>query len=179
MSESTRRYATILLGCAALVAALPAAAEEDAVAKARSTVSELGKRWNGEVNAGTRAAYVELQRAADRSGVRVMMDVSYGPHELQVMDVFVPEEPPADPMPVVAYFHGGGLTGGDKVGADGLIYSNIPTFFARHGVEEVNFTFEGHNDARQRGIRSSVSLSRPTAIWPISSDAPATKMSTL
>lgn len=23
----------------------------------------------------------------------------------------------------------------------------------RHGVEEVNFTFEGHNDARQRGIR--------------------------
>ncbi|HEV8375117.1 MAG TPA: hypothetical protein VGR38_02655, partial [Candidatus Polarisedimenticolia bacterium] len=23
----------------------------------------------------------------------------------------------------------------------------------RHGVAEVNFTFEGHNDARQRGIR--------------------------
>ena len=23
----------------------------------------------------------------------------------------------------------------------------------RHGIEEVNFTFEGHNDARQRGIR--------------------------
>jgi hypothetical protein len=23
----------------------------------------------------------------------------------------------------------------------------------RHGVEEVNFTFDGHNDARQRGIR--------------------------
>ena len=23
----------------------------------------------------------------------------------------------------------------------------------RHGVEEVNFTFEGHQDARQRGIR--------------------------
>ena len=23
----------------------------------------------------------------------------------------------------------------------------------RHGVDEVNFTFEGHNDARQRGIR--------------------------
>ena len=23
----------------------------------------------------------------------------------------------------------------------------------RHGIEEVNFTFDGHNDARRRGIR--------------------------
>ena len=23
----------------------------------------------------------------------------------------------------------------------------------RHGIEEVNFTFEGHNDSRTRGIR--------------------------
>ena len=23
----------------------------------------------------------------------------------------------------------------------------------RHGIDEVNFTFEGHNDARRRGIR--------------------------
>ena len=23
----------------------------------------------------------------------------------------------------------------------------------RHGIDEVNFTFDGHNDARKRGIR--------------------------
>ena len=33
----------------------------------------------------------------------------------------------------------------------------------RHGIEEVNFTFEGHNDARRRGIRVLTTRSSSTA----------------
>lgn len=40
-------------------------------------------------------------------------DVSYGPHELQVLD-FLPADGVEEPMPVLVYFHGGGFTGGKK-----------------------------------------------------------------
>ena len=38
-------------------------------------------------------------------------------------------------------------------GAAGGAEAEFGTAAERHGIEEVNFTFEGHKDARQRGIR--------------------------
>lgn len=138
-----------LVGFSALISSslllmLPAhAADSDAVATARAGVRDLGKNWNGEVNVATQALYVELQRSADRSGVKATMDLSYGPHELQAMDIFVPEVRPAEPVPVVVYIHGGAMVRGDKINAnsDGLISSNIPTFFARNGMIGINANY--------------------------------------
>jgi len=135
--------AALVAGWALVLTTLPVhSADEDAVATARSGVAELGKQWNGEVNTATQALFVELHRTADRSGVKATMDVSYGPHALQGMDIFAPDERPTEPAPVVVFFHGGGLVRADKLipGSD-LIYSNIPTFFARNGIVGVNANY--------------------------------------
>ncbi len=141
--KSTKRFLT---GIVSTVLLLPlmldeARSQNDAVAAARSVVRDLGKKWDGQVNAATRSAFVELHGSSDRSSVRVISDVSYGPEPLQTFDLFVPEELPATPAPIVVYLHGGGLVTGDKVGPDGLIYSNIPTFYARHGMIGVNMNY--------------------------------------
>ena len=135
---------SILMGSSVLLTALPAHSNDlEAVATARDGVRDLGKNWNGEVNVATQALYMELQRSADRSGVNATMDVSYGPDELQGMDVFVPEVRPAEPVPVVVYIHGGAMVRGNKINAnsEGLISSNIPTFFARHGMIGINANY--------------------------------------
>ena len=70
------------------------------------------------------------------------MDVSYGPHELQTVDVFAPVERSDELAPVVVFVHGGGMVRGNKTIANtDLIYSNIPTFFARHGIVGVNANY--------------------------------------
>src|SRR5262245_18352499 len=39
-------------------------------------------------------------------------DVKYGPHERNVLDLYLPK--PGGPSPLVLYIHGGGFQGGDK-----------------------------------------------------------------
>ena len=39
--------------------------------------------------------------------------------------------------PPVVYFHGGGYVAGERSPHPGLIYDNVPTFFARHGVTDL------------------------------------------
>lgn len=140
---STLAGFSLLAGCAFLFASPPGhSADEAAVATARAGVAEIGKQWNGEVNRATQVLYLELHRIADRSGVKATMDVSYGPHELQGMDIFAPEERLAEPAPVVVFFHGGGLVTADKlIRTSDLMYSNIPTFFARNGIVGVNANY--------------------------------------
>lgn len=45
-------------------------------------------------------------------GVQVIEDVPYGPHDLQKVDVYLPES--ASPTPVLIEIHGGGWRNGDK-----------------------------------------------------------------
>lgn len=142
------RYVSVLFG---LIAAQTASAQDEAlVAEARAGVAALGKQWNGEVNAATQALYVELHRHVDSSGIRQISDLSYGPHELQNFDLFVPEQGFSEPGPVLIYFHGGGLVRGDKLGAgtDGLIYSNIGKFMARAGGIGINANYRLVPDAK-------------------------------
>ncbi len=141
--SNARRGFIVVAGCALAFAALSAhSADEEAVAKARAGVAEIGKQWNGEVNLATQALLLELHRTADRSGVKATMDVKYGPHALQGMDIFTPESRPSEPAPVVVYLHGGALVRGDKLLASSdLISSNIPTFFARNGIVGINANY--------------------------------------
>lgn len=46
------------------------------------------------------------------SGITYTADISYGPHERNVFDLFLP--PSRKPAPLVIYIHGGGFTTGDK-----------------------------------------------------------------
>lgn len=118
-------------------------AADGAVAEARAGIAAIGKQWNGNVNTATQTIYTQLQRTAERSGVRVIADLEYGAHPLQGFDLFVPEADASAPRPVLVYLHGGGLVRGDKIGdgTDGLIYSNIGYFFARHGIVTLNANY--------------------------------------
>lgn len=136
--------AALIAGCILMFTSfLVQSADEDDVLTARNGIANLGKRWDREAMAVTSALYIELQlTTGDRSGVEVTVDVSYGPHELQTVDVFTPVERPDELAPVVIFVHGGGMVRGNKTIANtDLIYSNIPTFFARHGIVGVNANY--------------------------------------
>jgi acetyl esterase/lipase len=59
------------------------------------------------------------------SGVRAEKDIQYVPggDVAQRLDLFLPEKPPAKPLPLVVWIHGGGWMGGSKAGcpAAGLV----------------------------------------------------------
>lgn len=52
--------------------------------------------------------------AVDWAAMFAWRDVAYGPGPHQRLDVFAPGEPPAAPLPIFFYIHGGGWTHGDK-----------------------------------------------------------------
>lgn len=69
-------------------------------------------------------------------GVRVIRDVSYGPHGARnLMDFYLPEAGPT-PRPLVICIHGGGWAGGDKRG-----YAALGELLARRGFAAVSLTY--------------------------------------
>lgn len=126
-----------------------ASAQAQVLDAARVGVRELGKQWNGQVNAATTALYTRLQRQADRSGVRTAADLRYGDHALQTMDIVWPDAE-GQGRPIVVYLHGGGFVRGDKTSAasDHLIYANVATFVAKHDMVGVNANYRLAPDAQ-------------------------------
>ena len=90
------------------------AAEQEAYSKVHEGVAKLGKQWNGEVNVATTDLFIELHNVSDRSGVTLVSDISYGSHQLQVMDIVTPESESEELLPVVVFFNGGALIRGNK-----------------------------------------------------------------
>lgn len=104
-------------------------------------IRRLGQNFNPDILKATYALFEPLQRRAPKDGVEIHKDLAYGPDERQKLDVFVPAKKAGKPMPIVVYFHGGGYVAGERSPLPGLIYDNVPTFFARHGVIGVNATY--------------------------------------
>ena len=77
-----------------------------------------------------------------REDLRTQKDIAYGTDEKQKLDVYAPAKTKG-PRPVVVYIHGGGLARGDKdeAGTNDLINSNVPVYFARHGMVGVNVNY--------------------------------------
>jgi acetyl esterase/lipase len=59
------------------------------------------------------AASATAQEPKRPAGVKLLKDVSYGPHDRNVMDLYLPEAE-GKPRPVVLCIHGGGWAAGDK-----------------------------------------------------------------
>lgn len=105
------------------------------------SIRALGRNFNPEVLRATYDLFVPLQERADKSGVVRHMDIAYGGHHQQLLDIFTPEQKPAKPAPVVVYIHGGGYVAGERSPYAGLIYDNVPIFFARNAMIGVNATY--------------------------------------
>lgn len=104
-------------------------------------IRRLGQNFNPDILKATYALFEPLQRRAPKDGIEIHKDIAYGDDERQRLDVFLPTRKPAKPAPIVVYFHGGGYIAGERSPLPGLIYDNVPTFFARHGVIGVNATY--------------------------------------
>ncbi|MDG3006752.1 alpha/beta hydrolase [Paludisphaera mucosa] len=84
------------------------------------------------------ASAASLSRRPDKGGLR------YGPHERNVLDLWLPAGPavgPPRPAPVAIFFHGGGFLGGDK--------SSVPAWLIRRcrergiAVASANYRLSG------------------------------------
>jgi acetyl esterase len=113
-----------------------AAGKADVAAEIR----HMGRAFNPDILKATYALYAPLQRRAPKEGVEIHKDLAYGEDERHRLDVFVPAKKPAK-APIVVYIHGGGYVAGERSPLPGLIYDNVPTFFARHGMIGVNATY--------------------------------------
>ena len=87
-----------------------------------------------------RALYLPLLQAQPKDGIAVTMDIAYGPHERNKLDVHVPKPKP-NGVPVVMFVFGGGFVRGHKNDVGALVHGNIPDFFARNGYVGVNVNY--------------------------------------
>lgn len=105
-----------------------------------TAIRKMGQAFNEEILNATYAIFKPLQERAPKHGVTIHKDLAYGEDARHRLDVFVPAQKPAG-APVVVYFHGGGYVAGARSPLPGLIYDNVPTFFARDGCIGVNATY--------------------------------------
>ena len=132
----------LILLAGLMAAQITLSANDEDLEAVRAGVRQIGKQFNPRVLAATRDLYLPLQKQASRDGVEVIRDISYGRDELQTIDIYTPSEK-SDSAPVVVFLHGGGMVAGDKNmgNTDGLLYGNIPTFFARQGMIGINANY--------------------------------------
>ena len=115
--------------------------------------------------AKTGAIYAPLHDTEPYAGVAVTRDISYGPAERHLLDVFLAEDA-SGPRPVLVFVHGGGFTGGNKATPGSPFYDNVPLWAARNGLVGVNMTYRLAPQAsvagRAGGCRRRAALGRPT-----------------
>jgi len=88
----------------------------------------------------TSALYSPLHAVEPYAGIKVLRDISYGPHERNLLDLFASNEG-SDSAPVLVFIHGGGFTGGSKKSPASPFYDNVMLWAATHGMIGVNATY--------------------------------------
>jgi acetyl esterase/lipase len=102
-------------------------------------IREIGPKIDGR---RTAELYTPLQAKEPYQNVTVKRDISYGPHERHVLDVFAsPDTTAKSRKPVVVFIHGGGFTGGSKRGPNSPFYDNIGLWAAKQGFVGVTINY--------------------------------------
>lgn len=107
-----------------------------------AVVKELGKNLNQEIVSRMFGFYRAQLAGLSNAEIAVTKDLTYGTHERHKLDVHVARSVASGAdLPVVIFFHGGGLISGHKNLEDDLIWANIANFFAANGMVGVNATY--------------------------------------
>ena len=101
-----------------------------------TAIREMGAGAEPAINKASKGMFAPLLESAE--GVTQQLDISYGAHERQTVDVYT--QAGIKDAPVVLYVPGGGFTGGDKR-QDDFFFANIGRFFAKRGVVCVTMNY--------------------------------------
>jgi triacylglycerol lipase len=102
-----------------------------------AALREIGPRIEAQ---RTTAIFAALQPKEPYQGVALSRDVSYGPHERNVLDVFTTPDK-GKGKPVVVFIHGGGFSRGAKHSAGSPFYDNIGLWAASRGLVGVTINY--------------------------------------
>jgi acetyl esterase/lipase len=102
-------------------------------AELASALAAFGHEFDGAIAQQTAALYAPQPRVYEPAEITVAKDLAYGPHERQRLDVYTRVRRPAEPVPAVVVFHGGGLIGGSRGTT-----ANVAEYFASLGYVGVN-----------------------------------------
>ncbi len=99
----------------------------------RAAIAGMGCQLGPAVLAGTRALLVDEQEQLARLAPRPVVDVPYGEHPRQCLDIYAPEDR-ADKRPVLVWVHGGGFLKEAKSDPTHPFNAHFGRFAARKGM---------------------------------------------
>jgi len=109
-----------------------------------AALAAFGHEFDGAIAQQTAALYAPQPRVYEQEAeLSVTKDLAYGPHERQRVDIYTRARRPAEPVPAIIVFHGGGLIGGSR-GAT----TNVAEYFASLGYVGVNGGYRLAPDAK-------------------------------
>jgi acetyl esterase/lipase len=114
----------------------------------RALMAQVGPHWRDNVGGNVDLMikrFSEVLKDSPRDGVAIQGGISYGEHERQLLDVFMPEHL-IGPPPVVLFVHGGAFVSGHRNRTE-QIYSNVLVYLARRGIAGINIGYRLATDA--------------------------------
>jgi len=112
-----------------------------------SEIKSMGKVFNIDVLERTKEIYMPVLRKIDRSGIKIIRDITYGSDTRNILDIHLGDENTAE-LPTVIFFHGGGYVQGHKNVEGDLLHGNVANFFVRNGMIGINATYRLAPEAR-------------------------------
>ena len=106
-------------------------------------LAAFGREFDGAVAQQTAALYAPQARVYAQAEITVTKDLAYGPHERQRVDIYTRARRPAEAVPAIVVFHGGGLIGGSRAAT-----VNVAEYFASLGYVGVNGGYRLAPDAK-------------------------------
>jgi triacylglycerol lipase len=100
-------------------------------------ISVIGARIETQQTA---EIYAALQPREPYSNVKLARDLSYGPAQRNILDVFTPSAAGAG-RPVIVFIHGGGFSRGAKRSPGSPFYDNVMLWAASQGMVGVNINY--------------------------------------
>jgi acetyl esterase/lipase len=93
-----------------------------------AALKAFGHEFDGSIAQQTAAIYAAQPHVYAAAELAVTKDLAYGAHERQRLDIHTRANRPAEPVPVIVVFHGGGLIGGSRAAT-----VNVADYFASLG----------------------------------------------